>query len=92
MGKLLFLLLNFRENVQITSIGSIYKKAEKYFHKSVIPQKIAWKGNVGGNEALRVNLLSDARLGPAQAWRDDKMIKTSHRFMLCNVKVVLDCF
>ena len=35
-----FYIVKFRENVQITHIGSIYKNQEKYF----IPKKIAGKG------------------------------------------------
>ena len=43
-GKIAFSIVKFRENVQITHIGSIYKNQENYFHKYVIPKKIAWKG------------------------------------------------
>ena len=47
-----------RENVQITPIGSIIKSQRNIFIDPLSPRKLPGEDNVGGNEALRVNLLS----------------------------------
>ena len=56
-----FYIVKFRENVQITHIGSIYKKVRKMFIYPLSQGKLLGKDNVGGNEALRVNLLSNTQ-------------------------------
>ena len=66
MGKLLFLLLNLGKMFKLLISEVFIKTKRNIFINTLSQRKLLGKDNVGGNEALRVNLLSDTR--PGTGW------------------------